>query len=93
MLAFENPQLQETHPRQWIKKSNAFTERSFAEGLQIFSLRREALLITLRALSQADWAREGRIERQTHTVYSHVRRMVLHEETHCGEIEAIVAEA
>jgi hypothetical protein len=34
--------------------------------------------------------RECRIDRKTHTVFSHVRRMVMHESTHCGEIEAML---
>jgi hypothetical protein len=88
MLAHEKPRLQEIHPRQWIKTANPYTSQSFASGLQVFTLRREALLITLRALSTADWARDGRIDQKTHTVYSHMRRMVLHESGHCDQIEA-----
>jgi hypothetical protein len=90
MLAHENPRLQEIHPRQWIKTHNPYLSQSFAQGLQVFTLRREALLITLRALTLDDWSRECRIESKTHTVYSHVRRMVLHENTHCDEIGAIL---
>lgn len=89
MLAHDNPRLQEIHPRQWIKTSSPYTTLSFASGLRAFTLRREALLITLRALSAADWARESRIDQKTHTVYSHVRRMVQHEDAHCDQIEAI----
>lgn len=90
MLAHENPRLQEIHPRQWIKTSNPYTTQSFANCLQVFTLRREALLMTLSALSPADWARQGRIDQKTHTVYSHVRRMVLHEDIHCDEIDALL---
>jgi hypothetical protein len=90
MLAHENPNLQEIHPRQWIKTANPYTAQSFASSLQVFTLRRQALLITLEALSMAEWARECRIERKTHTIFSHVRRMVLHENTHCDEIDAIL---
>ncbi len=88
MLAHENPRLQEIHPRQWIKTANPYLSQSFAQGLKIFTLRREALLITLGTLSPADWSRECRIEQKTHTVFSHVRRMVQHESGHCGEIDA-----
>ena len=91
MLAFDTPSLKEIHPRQWIKTRNPYTEHRFAEALHVFTLRREALLLTLRALSIEDWAREGRIDRKTHSVYSHVRRMILHEQTHCGEIEVILS--
>lgn len=90
MLAHNNPHLQEIHPRQWLQKSNPYLIQSFSQGLQIFTLRREALLITLRTLSPQDWARSCLIDRKTHTVYSHVRRMVLHEDTHCHEIDALL---
>jgi hypothetical protein len=90
MLAHETPRLQEIHPRQWIKTQNPYLSQSFAQGLRAFTLRREALLITLRTLTLSDWEREARIDSKTHTVYSHVRRMVLHENTHCGEIDAIL---
>ena len=91
MLAHDNPGLQEIHPRQWIKSANPYTNQSFADSLRVFTLRREGLLITLKSLSLVDWAREGRIDRKTHTVYSHVRRMVLHENTHCDQIEAVLS--
>jgi uncharacterized damage-inducible protein DinB len=87
MLAHDTPSLKEIHPRQWIRTLSPYTTQSFASSLQIFTLRREALMITLRALSPADWAREGRLDRQTRTVYSHVRRMVQHEEVHCDQID------
>jgi hypothetical protein len=90
MLAHDTPRLQEIHPRQWIKTPNSYTRQPFTLSLRIFTLRRDALLLTLGALTLADWAREGHIDRKAHTIYSHVRRMVLHEATHCGEIDAIL---
>lgn len=90
MLAHDEPRLKEIHPRQWIKTVNPYTSLTFADSLQIFTMRREELLVTLRALSTEDWARECRIERKTHTVFSHVRRLVLHEQAHCEQIEAVL---
>ena len=90
MLAHDTPRLQEIHPRQWIKSSNPYTRQTFSAGLRVFTLRREALLITLSALSLEDWARGAIIDQKTHTVYSHVRRMTLHEQTHCDEIETLL---
>lgn len=90
MLAHHHPHLQETHPRQWIKTATPYTAQPFTNGLRVFTLRREALLITLRGLSTTDWARECRIKQKTHTVFSHVWRMVQHEHIHCAEIEAIL---
>lgn len=90
MLAHQNPLLHEIHPRQWIRTSNPYTSQSFADSLQVFTLRRDALLITLKSLSPVDWAREGRIDRKSHTVFSHIRRMVQHENGHCDQIEALL---
>lgn len=90
MLAHDNPRLQEIHPRQWITSANPYKAQSFTDGLRVFSLRREALLITLRGLALADWGRGAVIDRKTHTVFSHVRRMTLHENTHCDEIDALL---
>lgn len=90
MLAHHNPRLQEIHPRQWIKTRNPYTSQTFADSLRIFTLRREGLLITLRGLSVEDWSRSGFIDRKTHTVYSHVRRMVLHENGHCDQIDSLL---
>lgn len=90
MLAHDNPRLQEIHPRQWIKAISPYTSLSFANGLQVFTLRREALLITLGSLSIAEWGREGHIAGKPHTVFSQMRRMVLHEQTHCDEVDALL---
>jgi hypothetical protein len=93
MLAHENPRLQEIHPRQWIQASNPYTRQTFSAGLRVFTLRREALLLTLSSLSLEDWARGAIIDQKTHTVYSHVRRMALHEQTHCDEIDALLRQS
>ena len=90
MLAHESPRLGEIHPRMWIKTANPYTTQTFTRGLQVFTLRREALLITLRTLAPADWGRDCVIDRKPHTVYSHVRRMVQHEQVHCDQIEALL---
>jgi uncharacterized damage-inducible protein DinB len=90
MLAHEKPRLQEIHPRKWIKTLNPYTTQSFADGLQVFTLRREAFLNILRGLSASDWARESSIDRKTHTVYSHMRHMVQHESEHCDETDVLL---
>ena len=90
MLAHNTPSLREIHPRQWIKTANPYTGQPFSNGLRAFTLRREALLITLSALALGDWAREARIDGKTHTVFSHVRRMTLHENAHCDQIDDLL---
>jgi hypothetical protein len=92
MLAHPTPTLHEIHPRQWIKTHNPYTALGFADSLRSFTRRREALLITLRALPLDDWMRDGRIDGKPHTVFSHVRRMVLHEDGHCDQIAALLTE-
>lgn len=90
MLAHDTPNLKEIHPREWIKQHNPYTSLSFSNSLRQFVLQREALLIVLKSLSIVDWERGARIDGKVHTVYSQVRRMVLHEEQHCNDIEAVL---
>lgn len=54
ILAHNKPRLQEIHPSQWIKAVNPYTTQPFTRSLQVFTLRRQALSITLRALPITD---------------------------------------
>ena len=90
MLAHDNPHLQEIHPRQWIKTPNPYESQSFAIGLQVFTLRRQAVMLMLRSLTPADWSREGRIAQKMHSVYSRVLQMANHESEHCDQIESML---
>lgn len=89
MLAKENPKIPYRHPRQWIKKTN-YLELPFRESFQAFTAQRKQLLKLLKKLSLEDWSRTATIKGQEHTVFTQARRMALHEDIHCGEIEELL---
>ena len=89
MLAEENPIVPYRHPRQWIKKTD-YPKLPFHESLQIFTAQRKKLLRVLKRLSFEDWSRVATIKGQTHTVFTQVRRMALHEQVHCEQVDELL---
>jgi len=89
MLAEENPTVPYRHPRQWIKKTN-YPELPFHESLQVFVAQRKKLLKALKHLPFEGWSRAAMIKGHEHTVFTQVRRMAMHEEVHCQQIEEIL---
>jgi hypothetical protein len=43
----------------------------------------------LQPLALKEWARSATIKERQHTVFSQARRLALHEEGHCGQIEEL----
>lgn len=89
MLAQDKPTLPYRHPRQWIKKTN-YPNLLFHESFQAFRLQRKKLLKVLKSLSFEDWSRAAMIKHREHTVFSQTRRMALHEDVHCQQIEELL---
>jgi hypothetical protein len=89
MLAEENPTVAYRHPRQWIKKTD-YLELPFHESLQTYAAQRKKLLKILRRLSFEDWSRAATIKGRDHTVFTQVRRMAIHENVHCEQIESLL---
>jgi hypothetical protein len=89
MLAQDRPTLPYRHPRQWIKKTN-YSNLLFDESFQAFRLQRKSLLNVLNNLSFEDWSRAAIIKHREHTVLSETRRMALHEDVHCQQIEELL---
>ena len=89
MLAQDKPTLPYHHPRQWIKKTN-YPNLLFDESFQAFRVQRKNLLNVLNNLSFEDWSCSAIIKRREHTVYSQTRRMALHEDIHCQQIEELL---
>jgi len=89
MLAEDNPNVPYRHPRQWIKKTN-YPDLTFHESFQAFRLQRKNLLNVLNNLSFEDWSRAAIIKHREHAVFSQARRMALHENVHCQQIEEIL---
>jgi len=89
MLAEDNPILPYRHPRQWIKKTN-YPYLLFPESFKAFRMQRKKLLKILKSLSFEDWSRAAMIKHREHTVFSQTRRMALHEDVHCQQIEELL---
>ena len=89
MLAQVTPTLPYRHPRQWIKKTN-YPDLMFQESFQAFLMQRNNLLNVLNNLSIEDWSRAAIIKHREHTVFSETRRMALHEDIHCQQIEELL---
>ena len=89
MLAEDRPTLPYRHPRQWIKKTN-YPDLLFQESFQAFQMQRKNLLNVLNNLSFEDWSRAAIINQREHTVFSQTRRMALHEDVHCQQIEELL---
>ncbi len=89
MLAQDKPTLPYRHPRQWIKKTN-YPDLLFHESFQAFRIQRKNLLNVLNNLSFEDWSRAAIIKHSEHTVFSQTRRMALHEDVHCQQIEELL---
>lgn len=89
MLAEEHPTVPYRHPRQWIKKTD-YPELPFHESLKAFTAQRKQLLKALKRLSLEDWSRAATIQGREHTVFTQVRRMAMHENVHCEQIESLL---
>jgi hypothetical protein len=89
MLAEQKPTIPYHHPRQWIGKTD-YPELSFQESFKAFVVQRKKLLKVLKGLSFEDWSRAGIIKGREHTVFTQVRRMALHEQVHCEQIENLL---
>ena len=89
MLAEEKPTIPYRHPRQWIKQTE-YLQLPFRKSFKAFVAQRRKLLKVLRGLAFEDWSRPGIIQGREHTVFTQVRRMALHEQVHCEQIESLL---
>jgi hypothetical protein len=89
MLAEEKPTIPYRHPRQWIRQTD-YPDLPFRASFKAFVARRRRLLKVLKSLSFEDWSRAAIIQGREHTVFTQVRRMALHEQTHCEQIESLL---
>jgi hypothetical protein len=93
MLEKDQPTLRYVSPRTWIRKTD-YPEQDFHHSLEAFSQQRNELLNTLKSLKTEDWSRgatfTGTTKGRNQTVLSYVRRLALHENEHCAQIEALM---
>jgi hypothetical protein len=89
MLAKDRPTVPYIHPRQWVRKTD-YPKLPFHESFQAFKSQRKRLLKVLKSLSFEDWSRAAIIKGREHTVFTQARRMAIHENEHCGQIEEML---
>jgi hypothetical protein len=90
MLTQEQPTLTLPDERRWSKVLG-YASQDFQLSLQTFSLKRAELIAVLQGLEAEAWNRTANIEGRTHSVFSQARRMALHEQAHCNQIEALLS--
>lgn len=89
MLAEDQPRINEIHPRQQWKKVD-YTQAGYLGECARFAEQRQALLEKLTPLPPEAWLRGALIKGRQHTVFSHARRMALHEHGHLEQIRELV---
>ena len=89
MLAEAEPALVRVDPRKQAQ-SAGYARLPFAESLAAFKRQRAELLRMLMPLPFEAWNRGAMIGTNRHTVFSQARRLALHEQEHCEQVEAIV---
>lgn len=89
MLAHNSPTLRHLSPRTYLRQTN-YAALDFGPSFQMFCEQRAELLTKLHSLPLADWSRDAQIKERRHTVFSHARRMALHEAAHCEQIESLI---
>jgi hypothetical protein len=86
MLAEAEPQLEHMDPRRWAKASR-YLSLPFADSLAAFARQRTELLLVLRPLPPDFWVRAADIGGRRHTIFSQARRLALHEQEHCEQVD------
>lgn len=89
MLMEDEPTLPDIHPRQWVKQTD-YPGLEFHRSFKAFTSQRAKLVRTLKSIPFEDWLRGSTILGRRHTVYSQTRRMALHENEHCEQIESLL---
>lgn len=89
MLAEQKPVIPYRHPRQWIRKTD-YPQLPFHQSFKAFVVQRRKLLKVLKGLAFEDWSRAGIIQGREHTVFTQARRLALHEQVHCEQIENLL---
>lgn len=88
MLTQDSPKMRHLSPRTYMRRTN-YPNLEFGPSFQIFCSQRAELLEKLSGLAFASWSRDAEIKGRQHTVFTHARRLALHEAVHCDQIEAL----
>lgn len=92
MLGETTPTLALLDERRWAKTTQ-YATLDFRSSFQVYALRRLELLHVLKDLPEAAWERTAVIEGRSHSVFSQVRRMALHEVEHIQQIADVIEAA
>lgn len=93
MLNREEPHLPHVHPREYMRQQK-YHRLDYEPSFSAYREQRLALLARLSGLAPEDWDQgamiKTRVVNRRHTVYSQARRMALHEQGHCRQIQALL---
>jgi hypothetical protein len=89
MLAEDTPNLENIHPRKWIKQTD-YLQLDFHKSFKAYAAQRRELLKILMKLSFDDWSRGAMIGGRIHTVFTQARRIAKHDSDHCDQIEGLL---
>lgn len=93
MLYQDEPTLSHLHPREHMRQNNLH-RLDYPVSFNAYRNQRRYLLERLGNLEDSDWQRGALIRTKVkltrHTVFSQARRMALHEQRHCRQIQALV---
>jgi hypothetical protein len=94
IVAEDMPTIRAVNPRTWIKRTN-YRDSDFRKSLDAYERQGTELLIFLRSLPVAAWARKATVTGAGNvlerTVLSYAQRLARHERPHVKQIEQIVA--
>jgi hypothetical protein len=85
MLAQDSPRFTKPHPRREMQ-SGRYLEPTFADSAHAYAVLRGRLIEILEPFGPEQWDRGATINGRGHTVYTHVRRLALHETAHAEQI-------
>ena len=94
ILAEEHPTFRGVSPRTWMKRTD-YPKWRFEEAMRAFAAQREALLITLQALTLDGWERTATVisygQSNERTLLSYASQLATHERIHVRQIEQALA--
>ena len=92
ILVRDQPPLAAYDDRHWAEVAG-YAQADFQASLQVFTLRRAALVSMLRSIAPEEWRRVGVHEvRGPVSLLDVITTLVEHEEEHCAQLEAMQAE-
>jgi|SaaInlStandDraft_1057018.scaffolds.fasta_scaffold125248_1 hypothetical protein len=86
MLSLNNPVITFVHPNKYYPKTG-WLSLKITDLIKLYTLNRKEFIYSIEGLSLKKIERTGIIKERTHSVYSQVRRMALHELNHKNQLQ------